>query len=336
MNIFAYGDGGVSENVRLLYPLSQMIDLDYTLHAGTIKEGSRIPTDKDAVYIFSRPMGSLNAAIIQLKNLGATVIVDVDDNFWAIPKTHIGYKVVGPESLNLKALENILPLADAVVSSTEPLGQTMLSKGLIESYFVVPNACNSHNQYNRSKPRGNSKVKFGYTGTITHRDDFKMIIKPLLQFLKNEPNAAVVICGDPEIYRTLRGIPEDQKYYLPMYPYRFYPAQLAFFDVMIVPLVNDTFNRSKSDIKILDALVNAKPFIASAVEPYLPYENSGAGFVVANEERFWLDAFDKMMDPVIRAGLSRNSYELSKEHSVAQSADLWKHIITTTMEKKNA
>jgi glycosyltransferase involved in cell wall biosynthesis len=336
MNIFAYGDGGVSENVRLIYPLSHMTGFEYTLHTGTISEGSKLPVDKEAVYIFSRPMGNLNDAIRQLKGMGAPVIIDVDDNFWAIPKTHVGYKVVGPYSLNLKALENSLKMADAVCVSTEQLGQEILSKELSKSYYMIPNVCNSHNPYNRSKKRGSSKVTFGFTGTITHRDDFKTMIKPFIQFLQKEKNAAAVICGDPEIYRMLKNIPENQKLYVPMYPYRYYPAQLSFIDVMVVPLINDEFNQSKSDIKILDALANAKPFIASKVEPYLPYENSSAGFVVANEDRFWMEAFEKMMNETFRTSCGIASYELSKEHNVDQSAELWKNVILSTLEKKNA
>jgi len=336
MNIYAYGDGGVSEEVRLRYPLSQMIaskDFDYILHTGTIKEGSRLPLDKDGIYIFSRPMATLNAAILSLKQSGAKIIIDVDDNFWAIPKSHVGYTAVGPGSKNIIALEMVLPLADVVTVSTSPLAEYFKYRKFIENPVVIPNVCNSHNQYNCFPRRKSKYVRYGFSGTITHREDFKVIVKPMMQFLKEQPLAQIAIGCDPEIYRFFRLVPEQQKIFVPSYPYKYYPAQLSFFDLMLIPLVKDTFNHGKSDIKILDSIVNGKPFIASNVYPYMPYKDSGAGIVIDNDETSWYNALNTMFSEESRKRFSSAGLELAKQHHVNTSAETWKSIISELRTK---
>lgn len=331
MNIFAFGDGGVSEEVRLLYPLAQMVaskDFEYTLRTATIKEGTKIPIDKEAIYIFSRPMIVTEHAFHQIKEMGMPTVVDVDDNFWALPKSHIGYSVVGPESLNVRSLERILRIADRVVTSTEPLKKEIVDRGLVEEskITVIKNVCNSHNQYVGFK-RPSNKVRYGFSGTKTHREDFKILLRPLLQFASEHDNVQVITAVDPELYRMLRKLPEQKKLFVPACDYKYYPVQLGYFDVIMVPLANNAFNHSKSDIKILDAIVNGKPFVASAVEPYLEYKDSGAGYVIGNSEEEWYKAFTDLLSPEKRESFSNAGVELAKLHHVSKSADSWKRLL---------
>lgn len=337
LQIYAYGDGGVSEDVRIVYPLSHMKkddDFDFAMQIGSIHPGSKIPADNKAIYVFSRPMKNLDLAIHEIKELGAPVIVDVDDNFWKIPKTHIGYDVVGPESINTKALTSILHGIRYVTVSTKPLADFLIEKNIVQCQpIIIPNVCNSHNQYNRLK-RPSKYVRFGFSGTMTHREDFRLILKPLTQFIKEEEMAKVVIGVDPEIYKMLRDVPENKKMFVPTVDYANYPIQLSYFDVMLIPLVDDSFNQSKSDIKVLDAIINGKPFIASKVEPYLPYIDSGAGFVLPNTETEWYTALKKMMLPELREAQVKAGIELSKKHHVDKSSQTWKKLIIKVAKER--
>lgn len=329
MNVYAFGDGGVSENVRLFYPLSNMEQdplnkMDVIV--GSIHEGSQIQLDKDAIYIFSRPMTVLEFAINKLKGINNKIIVDIDDNFWAIPKTHVAYNLVGPESLNLRSLERIMKLAKIITVSTEPLAEFLVSRGLCNNPIVIPNVCNSDNKYNCYN-RSSKHLRFGFSGTMTHREDFKLIFKPLKQFIMETENTQIVIAVDPEIYKMFRDIPEQKKLFVPSYPYNEYPLQISYFDVMLIPLINDVFNKGKSDIKILDALVNAKPFIASDVTPYSPYKDSGAGLVIPNTEDDWYSALNYMLSEKNRKSFSDVGVKLAKKYHVSNASKVWKKII---------
>jgi len=140
-------------------------------------------------------------------------------------------------------------------------------------------------------------------------------------------NTQIVIAVDPEIYKMFRDIPEQKKLFVPSYPYNEYPLQISYFDIMLIPLINDVFNKGKSDIKILDALVNAKPFIASDVAPYSPYKDSEAGLVIPNTEDDWYSALNYMLSEKNRKSFSDVGVKLAKKHHVSNASKVWKKII---------
>lgn len=275
-------------------------------------------------------MSVLEFGIHKLREINDKIIVDVDDNFWTIPKTHIAYDLVGPNSGNVRSLERIIKLAKTVVTSTVPLAEYMIYKNIHSSPIVNPNVCNSHNKYNEFS-RPSKYLRYGFSGTMTHREDFKTIFKPLKQFIMEHNNVQIAIAVDPEIYRMFRDVPEERKLFVPAYNYEEYPLQLSYFDVMLIPLINDEFNQSKSDIKILDALINGKPFIASDVYPYSPYgkmeESKWAGLVIKNDENSWYSALCYMLSEKNRDTFSINGKIEARNHDVKYSSQFWKKLI---------
>lgn len=335
IHLYIYGDGGVSDDVRLKYPITHIEqDKDFSLKivAGTIAEGTRLPVDPKGVYIFSRPVSNLEYAItkIKLEQKNARIIIDLDDSFWDIPKGHVAYDFLGPHSNNVIALERNIPKADAVVVSTEVLKKRIIDKGLREDIIVIPNVCNSDNKY-LAMSRPSEYLRFGFSGTITHRDDFKIMLKPLIQFINETSGVKIVMAADSTLYRLLSAIPENKKMFVPAYPYEYYPIQLSYFDIMMMPLVNDAFNRAKSDIKLLDAVSNNKPFIASDVEPYHPYNQQDpatwAGLVVDNNPDSWYSAMRYMLSEKNRLNFIHAGERIKKEKHVSVSAEMWKNVI---------
>lgn len=326
MIIYVFGDGGVSDQVRAIYPLRNVADAE--VRYGIIVGGARIPVDKNAVYVFPRPMTMLENAIIQIKEEGIPVIIDMDDNFWNIPKTHIGYPAVGPKTENVRSLERNMLMADFITFSTEHLRQYVINNfGIDEAKTVViPNVCNLDNQWNCYK-RPSKHIRYGFSGTLTHREDFGLIVKPLIRAIMDTQDSKAVIGCDPEIYRMLRTLPESKKMFVPTYRYEEYPIQLSYFDVMLIPLVNDTFNCSKSDIKILDAIANGKPFIASDVLPYKPYIDSGAGLVIPNTEEDWYTSIRYLSSEKNRKAMAETGLALAKTKSVSNSSKAWQEVI---------
>jgi len=335
INLYVFGDGGVSDSVRLKYPISNMKeddDFKYKITSGTIRNGTQLPVDSNGVYVFSRPMSNLEFAVNKIKteHVGARIIVDVDDNFWNLPKSHIAYDGIGPQTYNIRSLERILSKADAVTVSTEPLKELIISRGFAKEATVIPNVCNLDNPFIAMK-RPSSYLRFGFSGTITHRDDFKIILSPLTKFINEHENVKIVIASDAEIYKTLKNIPENKKMFVPAYPYEYYPIQLSYFDIMLIPLVNDAFNRAKSDIKLLDAVANNKPFIASEVTPYAPYNDGDsttwAGLVTENNTEAWYSAMCYMLNENNRKSFISAGEKIKAEKNVSLSSAIWKEVI---------
>lgn len=335
INLYLCGDGGVSDDVRLKYPISHMQqDKDFTFNivSSVITEGYKLPIDPNGVYIFSRPVTNLEYAITTLKSKykNTKIIVDLDDSFWDIPKTHVAYNSIGPKSNNVLALERNIPKADAMVVSTEALKQRIQNKGLRDDIVVIPNMCNSDNMYLAMK-RPSKALRFGFSGTITHRDDFRILLKPLIQFINETDNVKAVIAVDQTLYKLLSPIPETKKMFIPAYPYQYYPIQLSYFDIMLIPLVNDEFNRAKSDIKLLDAVANKKPFIASDVEPYHPYNegdpSTWAGLLAKNNYDDWYSAMKYMLSESNRLSFIQAGEAIKEKKHISVAAEMWKKVI---------
>lgn len=335
-NIYIYGDGGVSDDVRLKFPITNIKpddELNLVISAGVVSEGMKLKVDPNGVYVFSRPVTNLELAVNKLKSDhgdAVKIIADLDDSFWDIPKHHVAYEFLGQGSQNLRSMERIFKLVDKIVVSTEPLKKKILERCGRDDIVVIPNVCNVSNPYTAFK-RPSEYVRFGFSGTITHREDFKLIKSALVRFINDHSNAQVVIGADAMVYRTLDGIAEKQKLFIPAYPYSLYPLHLSYFDVMLIPLIKDNFNDAKSDIKLLDAVSNQKPFIASDVTPYHPYNegdpSTWAGIIAGNNPDDWYSAMAYMMSWQNRFAFVSAGEVIKKEKSVAMSSALWKKVI---------
>lgn len=335
IHLYVYGDGGVSDDVRLRYPIThikQDESFKFKMASGTISEGTKLPIDDKGIYIFSRPVSNLEGAIVSLKNehKNVKIIADLDDSFWDIPTTHIAYNSIGPKSDNIKSLERNLKRVDAIVASTETLKKRIEEKTGRQDVIVIPNVCNSDNPYLALK-RPSKQLRFGFSGTITHRDDFKIMLKPLIQFISETNDVKIVMAVDSTLYRLLSSIPEKKKMFVPAYPYKYYPIQLSYMDILLIPLVNDAFNRAKSHIKLLDAVANKKPFIASDVEPYHPYGQSDssewAGLVVSNDSDSWYSAMKYMLSEKNRQAFISAGDAIKSKMNVSLAANMWKEVI---------
>ena len=255
--------------------------------------------------------------------------------FRSIPKHHVAYESLGEKSGNLRALERNLKRVDAVTVSTNYLKDLIISKGIKDDVTVIPNICNTTNKYTAFR-RPADKLRFGFSGTITHREDFKLILKPLVEFVLGN-DVMVGIGADAVIYKELRTIPEKKKFFVPGYPYDLYPLHLSHFDVLLIPLVDDKFNSAKSDIKILDAVANKIPFIASDVLPYRPYgegePDSWAGLVVGNKQDEWYSAMSYMLSEKNRLAFVNAGDKIRKTHGVKKSSTLWREVILDVASK---
>jgi len=277
----------------------------------------------DMVFL-SRPVEP--AFIRPFKARRIPVLVDTDDDFWSIPKSHVAYNSIGPGNKEMLAkTEECYKLANVVTTSTEILKDKLMQM-VGESVVVVDNGWNKDNQ-NWTKaviPRVKEEVRIGWAGTITHREDFKLVINSLTKLVNNFENTKILIVGDPEIYLMLKNIPENRKLFLPPVENHIYPAVIGSFDIAIMPLQESKFNAAKSDIKLMEAGVRKIPWVASRSPNYLKWYEGGQ-FASTTEE--WIEHLSDMVrspqsrrrygEAGYQKALSRESRELMKKWTVA-------------------
>jgi len=185
---------------------------------------------------------------------GFKIVFDLDDS-WIIPKTNPSYLSqiqIEPYS------KDFCLLADWVTVTTEELKKEVLQFN--ENVTVIPNRVPyGEGQFILKQEEKedflNRKIRVGISGSISHIYDWKDI-RPWLHKLTTNPlfrnTCELIISGiDP----NAKGIYKDYSFatFIPNRPVTNYMQVYHELDIMLCPLRDDEFNRSKSSIKLFES-----------------------------------------------------------------------------------
>lgn len=253
------------------------------------------------------------------KQYGFKLVVDIDD-FWHLDPWHILFG-----SYPYKKIMDHIRAADLVTCTNDELRNEI--KELNANVHILPNAL----PYGKDQftdlhiPSEDGRVRFVYTGSITHQKDVELLKNPMKrvaddQFVSDKIHFC--ICGyEPEntythpiwhrmIHDFLYGfkVPGYVRAVLPVTQYmNFYNEA----DVSIVPLIHSRFNSMKSNLKVLEAACKKIPVIASCVKPY-----SECLYVhPVHSQSDWYKAIKKVAtDAIYRKELGQANHEWCVKH----------------------
>lgn len=260
----------------------------------------------------------VDALIRQLGAMGAALVTEVDDAFTLIGPGH-------PEAAFYRPLNAALDRAIAASAetwfSTWELAQAY--RGIATNPVVRANALDPRLwrdwRRHRPLPFAGERVRMLYMGTHTHGADFAMI-RPALERLAGErPDSfeLTVIGVSPDIEPApwmRRLSPPAEAIAYPRFV-RWLREQGPF-DLGLAPLVDNDFNRGKSDIKLLDYAALGLATLASdgpayEADPALPATR------VADDG--WHDALAHILD----------HRDLAREEAVRLHEHLWRHRVVS-------
>ncbi len=277
--------------------------------------------DADVV-VLQRPLvQAVVEAIPRIQSLGIAVVVEVDDDFHALPKGHgarKGTSVENDPTYNRLWLRRACEMADLVTVTTPALAERYGKHGWVA---VLPNLVPaSYLDVPTHAPRTEAPT-VGWTGSVvTHIGDLE-VMGGVVPGVLEETGARFVswgvglteealgVKGRVRPWADLRGA---------------YPRQVADLDVGLVPLADNAFNRAKSWLKGMEYAALGVPFIASGVVEYqrLAVE-IGAGSLAFRPEHWRSLLTDYLTDPDRRAELSATNREAVAAHTYEQHADRW-------------
>ena len=194
-------------------------------------------------------------------NCEVNIIMGLDDLLTDIPAYNPYSKTIYPDIET--RLAKALNLCDRLIVTTDYLANHF--RHMIEDIRVVPNTLEAQRwqispvERNRVK---NGRLRVGWAGARQHLGDLAILI--------------------PVVKRTYREVdwiffgqclPEIAPYALaihPMVAFDDYPQRLASLnlDVAVAPLVQNPFNKAKSNLRILEYGILGIPVICSDIEPY--------------------------------------------------------------------
>ena len=214
-------------------------------------------------------------------------------------------------------MRKTLELCDYAITSTECLQREL--QHYTREVFVNRNVASDEMVATslsalKTEKRQNGKIVIGYfSGSITHNENFDLVLPSLLRLLEKHPNLYLKIAGILDIPSELKPY-QDRIIRIEFMDWRTMPKEIATCDITIAPLISTIFNEAKSENKWIEAALVGVVTVASNVGAFKATIKDGVtGVLVDNNE--WYEALDKLiLDPERREGIARNAHKIVLEN----------------------
>lgn len=205
-----------------------------------------------------------------------------------------------------------LDLCEYGIASTTRL-QTEMSKRLKDVYINRNVASEEMVKYSEialnEVIKDSDKVIIGYlSGSITHNDDFKLIMPSIVKILKKYDNVYLKIVGLLDVPKEMNEV-KDKVITAPFTDWKELPKLIRSIDINLAPLEDSIFNEAKSENKWTEAALVKIPTIASNVGAFKDSIIDGnTGLLCNNTE--WDNKLEKLIcDEEYRKMLGNNAYK---------------------------
>lgn len=143
-------------------------------------------------------------------------------------------------------------------------------------------------QRDLSADDGIFRVAFA-SGSQGHEVDLKEILTPLTDFVLEQPNRRLMLIGHFDLSHLPDAL-EKRVETVKFSSYERYLSALREADCAVMPLCDDTFNRCKSAVRVIDACAVGVPSIVASVGDLPKLVRSGDTGFVASDSESWLEA----------------------------------------------
>lgn len=288
----------------------------------------------DAIVFQMLHTKSALAAFRAIKDMcpGKTIISEIDDHMLSTPIYNPADEFYAPQT-ELRALAlSQFKESDGMVVSTPYLKEVYSEVN--ENIHVVPN-CIDFTLWDKAKPNPKPGIRIGWAGGATHTEDLALISGVIDNIGQRFPEIRFVfVHGLPEALRGKPNIVHVKKWT----PILKYPKFIAGqdFDIGIAPLVDNAFNRGKSNIRWLECAALKVPVVASNVGHFKETINSGKdGFLADNPAEFEEMLVSLIKDRQKRVAMGLAAYERARrDFNVDTITEEYAAFLAQCVEKK--
>lgn len=287
MKVLALYDKSGPKYHRVLLP-TFLMDVEIAVESRVTNENLK---GVDILF-FNRAIGRPVGGTVQemadywRKEFGVKLVVDFDD-YWCLGKDHFLFDHYEEHNLH-SLMEEWIKASDAVTVTHERLYYKVLP--LNKNVHILPNAIPRWGQFVQPK-EPSDKTRLFWAGSATHKNDLKLLTGPSRRI--NRDSVKWVMGGYMENDKELQAM---ASYYtnggrfnhllIRSSPVDYYYQAYTMCDIALIPLVDNTFNSYKSNLKILEAANVAAPVIVSKVNPYLGFPEQMINYVEKQSDWF--------------------------------------------------
>ncbi len=345
-------------NVRCLLPLVvNGWDGDRTslrLDARTPENKSKAAQDADIV-VFHRPETHQKIQMArELKKIGKKIVFDNDDtykdstavklnDYMDKERTRVGLKNVNT------MIDGFAVEADLITTTTEWLADEY--RKLNPNVAVLPN-CVDPFYFEEPLRNETDVVRIGLTGSIGSTTDLDMVA-PIIKHYENDPRVRIVYFSLPPNRKEnpiVEKIFEDEYKFLDSVNVEWHPTvnsdvyydkiNSLKLDIMLIPRVDNYFNRAKSNLKFIEAAMFEIPCIAQGFadgkSPYQVNPKDQENLILVTDNTQWIPEIEKMIaNKEGRRALGKKAHDYVLEnYDINKKGHLWEEAYKTIYEEK--
>lgn len=303
---------------------------------------SNILKSYDLVWMKHTDNESALAGLFGLKSqFKCKVIWDFDDDLFNVRPSQMAYDIYAPGKHKRQIVASAISFCDALTVSTEPLKKS-LSKLLKEVFnikipiYVCPNFINIE-EWNKIKYRPSNSPTIGYYGSTTHSDDLMLIKKAIYKVLEKYDRVSFEFMGTmtgQDLVEFFKDIPNDEwlkriKLTGGTNGWKGFPDTLLSknWDIALAPLIDDDFNKCKSNIKWMETAMKQIPCICSDIITYNDSVTKTTG--ILSKDNQWFNKMSKLIDnPDYRVFIGKNARKYIEEKFSSDSIiPKWEYVI---------
>jgi glycosyltransferase involved in cell wall biosynthesis len=260
------------------------------------------------------------------------ILTECDDNVISTPEWNPAYKFFTPEAEIREITLNQFKESDGLIVSTPYLKEIYTEFN--SSINVIPN-CIDFKIWDKLEGRKRKGIRIGWGGGANHEEDLRImeeVISPVIA--ANKDVKFVFVHGCPHYLRKIKGVEYISKWV----PVDKWPKYLASqdFDIGIAPLVDNAFNRSKSNLKWLEYSALKIPTVASNVGHFKETINTSDDGMLVNNKEEWISTLNFLIrNKNERKLMGKNAYARIRENfNVDKIVKLYIDILKLEVQKK--
>jgi glycosyltransferase involved in cell wall biosynthesis len=320
----------VNSNYRSYQPLAAVArrgDHELLLERG----GRPLTTERllscDVVHIHRSADDQARALAGRLRDAGAGIVWDNDDDVSALPRSNPHYRRLGASGRRamLDGTAAMARLADVVTTPSELLAAKYRELGAAD-VRVLENRL--PREFLGVKPIAHEGVVIACLAALEHRLDYDQLglRDTLAQLLDARPDVRLLTIG------LGLGLAPKRTEHVPLAGFPDLVRILARADVGIAPLTDIAWNRARSNVKLKEYAAAGLAWLASPVGPYAGMGERQGGRLVADDR--WHDALDRLVaSGRDRRALARRGAKWVKREGVDRHAGEWEGALRDAVER---
>ena len=211
------------------------------------------------------------------------VIMEIDDHILSCPTYNPAAGTYDPNSriraLTIKQLRG----SDAIFTTTPYLKEAYSEFN--DNIYVLPNAIDFPTWNKAQRKVNKGKITIGWVGGANHNADL-LLLKPAIEYLTDKYPEVEFVFGHgmhPD-FRGKKGVRWIHEFFrIDKYPKEI--AKLGF-DIGVAPLVDNAFNRGKSNLRWLEYSALGIPTVASKVGHFAQTIEDGKTGLLCEDDNF--------------------------------------------------